>query len=111
LGILVSSSIEIIGDLNLDNISGAYMVEFSGSIFEDGKKIILHHFVQLHGYSENKITFRTSTRTNLFHGHSFHISGSFDESHLLNIPGIIRIYRVRMISRPKLIQSSSDIPE
>jgi hypothetical protein len=94
LEILVFASLEVTGDSNLHNIiSGSYMVEFSGLI-SDGRKIILHHFVQMHGYNEKVIIFRTSTKTDLFHGHSFHISGSFDENHVLNIPEAIRIHRV-----------------
>lgn len=86
----------IIGDPNnRNNILGAYMVEFSPSNKEDGKILIVHHLVHTHGLSEHTVSFRSATRTNLFHGHSFQLSGSeINEMHLLDIPGALKVYRV-----------------
>ena len=85
------------GDLNSpNNLKGVYMVEFATSMKDHGKESILDHITSntLPGHDKRSISFRTKTRTKLFHGHSFRVHGDFDETHLLNIPGAINIYRV-----------------
>jgi hypothetical protein len=78
------------------NLPGVYMVEFSTSMKDHGKENILSHIRRnaLPGNGHPKITFRTKTRTTLFHGHSFRVHGDFEEKHLLEIPGAINVYRV-----------------
>ena len=82
-----------------DHLRGVYMVEFSTSMKDHGREIILEHILSTahHGFDKLRISFRTKTRTNLFHGHSFHVHGDYDEAHLLNIPGAIKVYPVGYI--------------
>lgn len=95
---VVCDSYHIIGDPNSrNNIPGAYMVEFLSSAQEDGRSSIVRHLVHSHGLSEHTISFRSATRTNLFHGHSFQLSGVINEKHLLEIPGAINVYRVNIL--------------
>ena len=72
------------------------MVEFSTAMKDHGKETILEH-LENNAFpvdSNHKISFRTKTRTKLFHGHSFRVHGDFNETHLLNIPGAINVFRV-----------------
>ena len=76
-----------------------YMVEFEPSnlIHVDHRRTIREH-LQLIGYSEEHISFRTSTKTRLFHGHSFEIRADYErsyfEDHIVHMPGVVNIYRV-----------------
>lgn len=79
------------------HIHGVYMVEFSTSMKDHGKDVILNHILSTFSNDNNgkhKVSFRTKTRTKLFHGHSFRVHGDFDENHLLNIPAAVNVYRV-----------------
>jgi hypothetical protein len=92
--------IRVRGDISLpNNLPGVYMVEFSTAMKDHGKETILEHFKKnaFPVDSNHKISFRTKTRTKLFHGHSFRVHGDFDEMHLLNIPGAINVFRVLLI--------------
>ena len=89
--------IRVRGDVSLpNNLPGVYMVEFSTAMKDHGKETILGH-LENNAFpvdSNHKISFRTKTRTKLFHGHSFRVHGDFNETHLLNIPGAINVFRV-----------------
>ena len=81
------------------HIHGVYMVEFSTSMKDHGKDVILKHILSTFpaagdNNGKHKVSFRTKTRTQLFHGHSFRIHGDFDEEHLRNIPAAVNVYRV-----------------
>lgn len=84
----------------MTHIQGVYMVEFSTSMKDHGKDVILKHILSTFPGDDNnnekhkKVSFRTKTRTKLFHGHSFHVHEDYDESQLLNIPAAVNIYRV-----------------
>ena len=79
------------------HIHGVYMVEFSTSMKDNGKDVIQKHILSTFPGDNNgkhRVSFRTKTRTKLFHGHSFRVHGDFDEAHLLNIPAAVNVYRV-----------------
>jgi hypothetical protein len=98
------------GDINSPRtLPGVFMVEFSTAMRDHGKETILEHFKSnnaFSGFGNHKISFRTKTRTKLFHGHSFHVQGDFDESHLLKIPGAINVYRVGTFQLNHFIQQN-----
>ena len=101
---LVSSNDKVLkpaGNINSPrNQPGVYMVEFSTSMKDHGKENILSH-IRRNALPSNvhpKISFRTKTRTSLFHGHSFRVHGDFEEKHLLEIPGAINVFRVATLT-------------
>ena len=95
----VYETIKIQGDITGPRIlPRVYMVEFeSNSIHLDHRMTIRDH-LELIGFSDENISFRTSTKTRLFHGHSFEVKGNYDDSlfegHIVLMPGVINIHRV-----------------
>ena len=95
----VYEAIKIQGDKSGPRIlPRVYMVEFeSNSIHLDHKMTIRDH-LELIGFRDEHISFRTSTKTSLFHGHSFEVKGNYDDSvfegHIVRMPGVINIHRV-----------------
>ena len=76
-------------------IANTFLVEFPISKGEeDGKHHIINHLTKTKKYGADTLTFHTSTRTGLFHGHSFHVAGGVEEHDILSIPEAIAAYKV-----------------
>ena len=85
----------IIGDSHASSvIPGTFMIEFEPEMFDDGRELLFHHLVHVHGYKKENLFFRTRTKSALFHGYSFQLHGHVDENHILSIPNAKKIMRV-----------------
>ena len=82
-------------------LEGVYMVEFSSQradIVHSHEFLAIKNHLKLIGYDEERLMLRTSTMTDLFHGHSFEVRGKHDrillEKHLSLMPDFYGIHKV-----------------